>query len=161
AVVADSQAEELHQFTRVVFIRPAFDIAVRIEPDQHRPVLADRLQKWAEATQSVLSQQAVLAKHKFRVLDLDQAGCEMVVPEQGQLLAERVATVKHAVKPPTAQLISAVVGGRCDLADVRQGLFDFCYMSPSPQQQVEGALWAKASSFEEIFQARTKGRPAI
>ena len=69
-VVADAEAEQLHQLAGVVLVRLALDVAVGVEPDQHGRVAADRLQQRAELAQGVLAQQAVLAEHQGGVRTL-------------------------------------------------------------------------------------------
>ena len=52
-----------------------------------------------EPAQRVRSQRLVLPVHERDRLDLLVAGGEVAVPEQGQLLAERVGPVEDAVEP--------------------------------------------------------------
>ena len=71
-------------------------------------VPADRLEQRTEPAQSVLAQQTILAEHQGRILHLGEAGGEVVVPEQGHLLAERMTALEHAVEPPTAELLAVL-----------------------------------------------------
>ena len=66
-------------------------------------------QQRGEVAQGVLAHQLVLAEHEAGVLHLGVAGGEVVVPEQRQLLLQRVRAVEHPVQPPGPQL-HAVVG---------------------------------------------------
>ncbi len=121
-VVADAQAEQLHQLAGIVLVGLPLDVAVGVEPDEHGRVPADRLEQRAELAQGVRPQQHVLAEHQDRVLHLGEAGGEVVVPEQRHLLAQRVAALEHAVQPPAAELIAVVVALGGDPADVDQRL---------------------------------------
>ena len=80
------------------------------------------------------AQDAVLIEHQDRVLDLGDAGGEVVVPEQGHLLAQRVAALEHAVEPPAAELIAGVVTIGSDAAGIDQGVEDFDGRGPAFQQ---------------------------
>ncbi len=53
-VVADAQAEQLHQLAGVVLIRPALGVGVGVEPEEHGRVLAHGLQERAEPPEGVL-----------------------------------------------------------------------------------------------------------
>jgi hypothetical protein len=50
----------------------------------------------------VIADHTILAEHQGRNADLGDARGEVVVPEQLQLLAERVAAVQHGIQPPAA-----------------------------------------------------------
>ena len=132
-----------------------------VEPDEHRRVLADGLQHRTEPPQGVLAQQAILPEHQLGVLDLGEAGGEVVVPEQGHLLAERVAALEHAVQPPAPELAAVVVATGGDAADIHQGLRDLLGLGPSPEQQVERGARAEALGLVEILATGPEARPAI
>ena len=61
-VVADAEAEQLHDFAGVVLVRLALDVGVVVEPDDHRRVAADVEQERPKLAQGVLAQQLVLAR---------------------------------------------------------------------------------------------------
>ena len=142
-VVADAQAEQLHQLAGIVFIGPALQVAVGVKPDQHGAVTAHRLQHRAKPPQSMLAQQAVLAIHQCRILHLDETGGEMVVPEEGQFLAQRVAALEYAIEPPAPKLVTAVVtlGGKP--ADIGQRFERLGRLRPSFEKQIERPLGSK------------------
>ena len=108
---ADAQGEQLHQLAGVVLVSLALDVAVGVEPDEHGGVLAHRLQERLELAQGLLAQRQVLLEHQAGADDLVDAGGEVVVPEQGELLAERVQAVQHGVQPPAAQRHGVVLVG--------------------------------------------------
>ena len=101
-IVADAQAEQFHQLAGVVLVRLALDVAVGVQPDEHGSVLAYGLEEGAELAQGMCADQAILAEHQDWILHLGQAGGEVVVPEQGQLLAQRMPALQHAIEPPVA-----------------------------------------------------------
>ncbi len=84
----------------------------------------------------------------------------MVMPEQGQLLAQRVAALKHAVQPPAAQLLATVVGLGGDAADIGHGLGDLVGLRPSSQQELERALGTQALGLAQVVAAGAKGSAA-
>ena len=110
-VIADAEREQFHHFTGVVLVGVGLHVAVRVEVDQHGRVFAHFEQERAELAERVLAQQLVLHHHRLRVLHLGDAGSEVVVPEEGHLLAQRVAAVEHAVEPPGAQLEEVIAPG--------------------------------------------------
>ena len=109
-VVAFAEAEQFQQFAAVVFVGAAFDVAVRVEPDQHRGVAADVVQQGAELAQGVFPQQSVLLEHQLVADDLSDAGGEVIVPEQGAALFQRVRRVEHPVQPPALQFFRLRAG---------------------------------------------------
>ena len=50
--------------------------------------------------------------HEAEVVDLEVAGGEVIVPQEGQALGQRVRTEEHAVDPPTLQAIGLGDGER-------------------------------------------------
>ena len=60
----------------------------------------------AKVAQGVAAHQLVLAEHEAGVVDLGVAGGEVIVPEERQLLAERMRTVEHPVQPPRPGLLA-------------------------------------------------------
>src|SRR4051794_30757804 len=63
----------------------------------------------------------------------------MVVPEQGQLLAQGMGTEQHALQPPAAQVEGVVVLGEA-LAGTGQVLFAGGPVRVALQEAVEGGL---------------------
>src|SRR5439155_19585460 len=108
------------------------------------------LQERAELAQRVFTQQAILAKHQRGPLHLDDAGREMVVPEKCEFLAERVAAVQHAIEPPIAQLVAAIVLGDSNLADVDQCLPQIRGLWLSVEQKVERGIGSEPLRFKQV-----------
>ncbi len=71
-----------------------------------------RLEERGEAAEGVGSQRLVLAVHERDRLDLLVAGGEMAVPEESQLLAERVGAVEDAVEPADLEQVDVRRGPR-------------------------------------------------
>jgi hypothetical protein len=55
-----------------------------------------------------------------------------------------MAAMEHAVKPPTAKLVTAIVGLCGDAADVEESLFHLLGIGASPQEQVERTVGPEA-----------------
>ena len=126
---------------------------------------ASRLIAWSNGPNwpsACFAQQTVLAEHQGRVLHLGETGGEVVVPEQGHLLTERMAALEHAVEPPTAELLAAVVVDGGDPADIDQRLQSTSVACGLPlQEQVERALETESLGLEQIFAAGPEGRTAV
>ena len=108
-VVTHAEREEFHHLAGVVLVGCALHVAVRVQPHEHRRVLAHVEQKRPELAEGVRAQRLVLGEHQLRGADLRVAGGEVVVPEQRELLAERVAALEHRVQPPHAEGVRVVV----------------------------------------------------
>ena len=75
-------------------------IGRRVEIDEERGIAESRTEQLAKRRPGQAPEAGVLAMHESDVLDLEVAGCKMVVPHQGQPLAERVGREEHPVEPP-------------------------------------------------------------
>jgi hypothetical protein len=65
-----AEREQLHHFTREVFVGLALAIARAIQVLQHRRIFRDVVQQLAEIAERVTAQQHVLLRHLLRILDL-------------------------------------------------------------------------------------------
>ncbi len=65
-VVADAEAEQLHQFAGIVLVGVALLAAPAVEPDQHGRVVGHLLEQLGEVAQGVLAHQPILAEHEAR-----------------------------------------------------------------------------------------------
>ena len=110
-VMADAQAEELHQLARQVLVRVALAVARGVEPDQHRRVVNDSAQQRRERPSAELAEQFVLPAHQRQAADLEVAGCEVVVPQERQPLGQRVGAEQHPVNPPGLEPLGITGGG--------------------------------------------------
>jgi hypothetical protein len=99
-VVADAQAEQLHELAGEVLVGAPDARVVVVEVGEHRGVADDPEQQVGEAAQRVRAEQLVLHVHVVRVLDRAVAGREVVVPEERHLLFERARRLDHALEPP-------------------------------------------------------------
>ena len=107
AVVALSQREKLHHFTREILVRRAFAVLRVVEIDDHRGILRHRVQKGREAAHRVCAKHRVLREHQPRIAHLLLARNEMVVPEQRHSFGERRRRDEHFANPPSAQFVGA------------------------------------------------------
>ena len=72
-----------------------------------------------------------------------------------------MTALEHAVEPPTAELIAAVVALGGDAADVDQSFQHLGGVGPSLAQKVERALRAEALGLEQVLATGAEGRTAI
>src|SRR6266849_5603278 len=101
-VAANAEAEQLHHLAGVVFVRLALDVAVGVEVDKHRHVLAHVEQERLELAERMFAQQLVLVVNLLYELHLSDARNEVVMPEERHLFAEGMRAVPEGVKPPAA-----------------------------------------------------------
>src|SRR5262249_41853592 len=96
----DAGGEQLQEFAGENFGGVCLLAASAVEPDQHRSIGDDSGEQLGELTQSVLAEQLVLLEHEREAADFLVAGGEMAVPEQRELLAQRVRAVENVIQPP-------------------------------------------------------------
>jgi hypothetical protein len=96
--------EEFHELAGQVFIRRAGAVANAVQPEQHCRVRQHRVREGAEVTEFEGAQLLVLMPHPFGGGHLLRRGCEMVVPQQRELLVYRLVHRGHAPHPPRRQV---------------------------------------------------------
>ncbi|MCG3159402.1 MAG: hypothetical protein JMDDDDMK_00391 [Acidobacteria bacterium] len=64
-IVLKAQREQLHQFARVVFIRTAEPVELRVEPFDHRRIAVDPLQHRAEIGGGLIAEELILPIKPF------------------------------------------------------------------------------------------------
>ena len=111
-VMPGAQREQLEELAGEVLVGLVLLAGSPVEPDEHGRVGDDRLEERGEAAQGVSSQRLVLPVHERDRLDLLVAGGEVAVPEEGQLLAERVGPVEDAVEPADLEQVEVRRGPR-------------------------------------------------
>jgi hypothetical protein len=79
-----------------------------------------RSQQIAERPAGVAAERVVLALHGRDIVDLELTGGEVVVPEQGKPLRERVRGQEHAINPPGLKPVG-VAGAGCRIAEQIRG----------------------------------------
>jgi hypothetical protein len=119
-VMADAEREELHQLSRQVLVGMSLAVGRRVEPDQQGRVADESIEQLGEGGAGVPAEDVVLPPHRGEAADFHVAGCEMVVPEERQPLAERVGPEQHAVDPPRLQP-RGVVGSDRRVGQQRRG----------------------------------------
>ena len=111
-VMPGAQGEQLEELAGEVLVGLVLLAGPAVEPDEHGRVGDDRLQERGEAAQGVGPQRLVLPVHERDRLDLLVAGGEVAVPEEGELLAERVGPVEDAVEPADLEQVEVRRGPR-------------------------------------------------
>ncbi len=92
-----AEREELHQLACVVLVRRLLVRVGQREEEEHGRVARHRLQQGRKAAERMAAQLFVLSQHQRRVL---VRGGEVVVPEERELLLERMPGADHPVEPP-------------------------------------------------------------
>jgi len=126
--VTVSEREERHELAGQILIRRACAVANAVQPEQHRRVGQHRLGERVEIAEFEGAQHLVLLAHPFRGRHLLGRRREMVVPQQGELLVDRLAHGGHPSHPPRGEVghmieqrlsellqrgIGCTVAGRC------------------------------------------------
>ena len=119
--MAGAQGEQLEELAGEVLVGLVLLAGAPVEPDEHGRVGDDRFQERGESAEGVGSQRLVLLVHQRDRLHLLVAGGEMPVPEEGELLAERVGPVEDAVEPADLEQVEVRRGPR-RLAQAVDGL---------------------------------------
>ena len=100
AVVTFAEREQLHHFTREIFVWLALAVGRGVEINNHRRVFGGGMQQVAEIAQGMLTQQHVLAVHQLRRAHFLHARYKVVVPEQGHALGQRRRCLQNLGHPP-------------------------------------------------------------
>ena len=95
-----AEREELHHLAAVVLVRGALDVLVAVQPDEHRGVGGDPLQKGAKRAECIRAKKLVLVQHQLLGADAEIGGRKPAVPDQRHPLDERGRRAHHAVEPP-------------------------------------------------------------
>ena len=99
-VLADAQREQFHQFAGEVFVGLALAVRWGVEPDEQGRVAEHGVQQVAEWAATELLECIVLHAHRGDIVDLELAGCEVVVPGEREAFAKRVRREKSPIEPP-------------------------------------------------------------
>jgi hypothetical protein len=83
-------------------------VGAAVKPDEHRRVGTVAAQQLAEISEGVAAEQLVLIEHEGNALNLVVAGGKVAVPEQRQLLAQRIGAVEDAVQPPCLEALRVI-----------------------------------------------------
>ena len=102
-VIAHAHGEQLHDFTREVFIRRAFDIHACIQKRQHGRILGHCKHQVTEFAVGVQAHGFVLNQQLAVVVDFFFAVGEMAVPKQREFFLKGARCGEHAVGPPVTQ----------------------------------------------------------
>ena len=103
--MAGAQGKELEELAGEVFVGFLLLAGRSIEPDEHRRISDHRLEQRGEAAEGASTQRFILLVHKCNGLYLLDAGREMAVPEESQLLAELVGPVEDTMEPANLEQI--------------------------------------------------------
>lgn len=90
------------QLAGEIFVRSAFHIPHAIQPHQHRRIASDFQRERLEIVQPQSLEQLYLDEHQPARLHFGGGGSEVIVPEQGKALLNRLLRDEHAVEPPCA-----------------------------------------------------------
>ncbi len=151
AVMADPQGEELHQLAGQVLVGVSLAVGRRVEPDQERRVADHRLQQLAERLAGQAAERLVLTPHGRRVADLEDAGGEVVVPHQGQPLAQGVGREDQAEEPPRLEASRVARSDRGLAQDARDPLEHLGLgRSERPAFSIEQAVDAGLGTLREV-----------
>ena len=93
-------------------------------------------------------------------MDLVVAGGEVAVPEQGQLLAQRVGAVEHAIKPPRLEALG-VVRLHHALAQAIEDLLFLLRRLGGVEQPVDAGGGPVAQIALQFAPGRPKARPPV
>ena len=104
-VIAHPHGEQLHDFTRKVFVRCAFEVHTRIQKRQHRRVFGNRHHQVTKFARGVLAQQFILNMQLAVVAYFLFGGGKVAVPKQRHFFLEGTRRGEHAVGPPIAQAV--------------------------------------------------------
>ena len=102
-VMAHAHGEQLHDFTREVFIRRAFDIHACVQKRQHGRVFGHREHQVTEFAVGVQAHGFVLNQQLAVVVYFFFAGGEVAMPKQREFFLQRTRRGEHAVGPPVTQ----------------------------------------------------------
>ena len=92
-----AQGEELEELAGEVLVGLLLLAGRSVEPDEHGRIGDHGFEQRGEAAEGTSSQRFVLPVHESDRLHLLDAGREVAVPEEGQLLPERVGPVEDAM----------------------------------------------------------------
>ncbi len=102
-IMAFSQGEKLHHLARVILIRMLLAALRLIEPDQHGRIAGDGREHLPPTPRGQPPERIILKPHQVGVSHLVDAGREVAVPEERQLLLERARPFGHPLQPPAPQ----------------------------------------------------------
>ena len=97
--VVDPEREQLLELAPVVLVRHVLVVLDGVEPDHHGGVRVHRLDERSHVALAVEPDRPVLRRHQPDVLDLREAGGEVIVPEEHQLLLQGGAGLPHVLDP--------------------------------------------------------------
>ena len=102
--VAVPEREELHELPRQVLVGRLGGVGLSVQPMHHRGVGQHRVGQRTEIAQRQTAQFMVLRRHVRRDPHFLGRGGKVVVPQQRQLLMNRLMDRYHAAQPPMRQL---------------------------------------------------------
>ena len=102
--VAMPEREELHELPRQVFVGRLGGTGLSVQPMHHRGVGQHGVSERAEIAERQAAQFMVLRRHVRGGCNLLGGGGKVVVPQQRQLLVNRLMDGYHAAQPPVRQL---------------------------------------------------------
>src|SRR5262249_12320996 len=104
-VIADTHGEELHDFSREIFVRRSLYVYTGIEKGEHPRILCFRDHQIAKISRAVLVEQFELSEHLPVITDLAFIHGKVAVPKQRHLFFQRMTRSDHAVRPPISDAL--------------------------------------------------------
>ena len=104
-IVADAHREQFHDLAGKVLIGRALHVHAGVEERQHCGVLRNSHEQIVKISGSLFLEQLELTESFPVIADLCFVHRKVAVPEQRHLFLQRVAGLKHAIRPPVSNTL--------------------------------------------------------